>query len=99
MQKSLHSTQQQVLLALLRRVRFDRLLTQHELAERIGMSQSDISKVERGVRRLDVVELRAWVMGLGLSLGDFISELEAEIHAAELVHQQGRRPSKKATLA
>ena len=95
MEKSLHSTQQQVLLALLRRVRSDKLLTQLELAERIGMSQSDISKVERGVRRLDVLELRLWVKGLGLSFSEFIASLESDLDAAELVRQQGRKSSSK----
>ncbi|MEY4763715.1 MAG: hypothetical protein RI907_388 [Pseudomonadota bacterium] len=95
MEKSLHSTQQQVLLALLRRVRSDKLLTQLELAERIGMSQSDISKVERGVRRLDVLELRLWVKGLGLGFSEFIATLESDLDAAELVRQQGRKPSSK----
>lgn len=35
-------------------------LTQAALAERIGNTQTFVSKVERGERRLDVVEFAEW---------------------------------------
>jgi hypothetical protein len=59
----------------------------------IGMKQSDISKVERGVRRLDVIELRSWVVALGLTLPEFAGLLEQQIDAAEALVRQaaGRR--------
>lgn len=36
-------------------------LSQREFAEKLGKHQSHVSKVESGVRRLDVVEFIAWV--------------------------------------
>lgn len=63
-------------------------MTQLELSQRIGMSQSDISKVERGVRRLDVLELRVWLGGLGVPLGSFAKALDAKLAAAEAVARQ-----------
>ena len=93
MQKSLHTEQQERLLSLLRQLRQDSNVTQDELSLRIGMSQSDISKVERGVRRLDVLELRVWLKGLGASLPDFAVELDAALDA---IATRNRRALKRA---
>ncbi len=43
----------------LRQARKEAGLTQVQVAERIGRTQSFVTKAERGERRLDVVELRA----------------------------------------
>lgn len=93
MEKSLYSQQHQLLLSLLRQTRADRAVTQDNLSQLIGMKQSDISKVERGVRRLDVIELRSWVIALGMTLPEFTSLLDQQIGAAEALRRQadGRR--------
>lgn len=98
MQKTLHSAPHQIFLSLLKQARTDQGITQKMLCERIGMSQSDISKVERGVRRLDVLELRQWLHGLGTSLDAFAKELDARLTVAELLAEQagGRRKSRTA---
>jgi transcriptional regulator with XRE-family HTH domain len=88
MQKTLHSAQHQILLSLLKQARTDQSITQEMLCERIGMSQSDISKVERGVRRLDVLELRLWLRGLNIPLVAFAKDLDARLRAAELMADQ-----------
>ena len=63
MQKSLHSERHRLFLAMLRKRRTDAKITQIALATALQMQQSDVSKVELGVRRLDVVELHGWVAG------------------------------------
>lgn len=92
--KTLHSEQQQVFLVALRLAREQAGLTQSEVALRLDVRQSDISKCERGVRRLDVVELRAWVQALGLGFSEFVTELDHRLAAAELLrlggHEQRR---------
>ncbi|MET0183184.1 MAG: helix-turn-helix transcriptional regulator [Caulobacterales bacterium] len=40
-------------------------LTQIDLAARLDRPQPFISKVERGVRRLDIVEFYAWARAIG----------------------------------
>lgn len=92
MQKSLHTEQQERLLSMLRQLRQDSNVTQDELSKLIGMSQSDISKVERGVRRLDVLELRKWLMCLGTTLPAFSKELES---AMEAISVRNRRLHKR----
>jgi transcriptional regulator with XRE-family HTH domain len=44
----------------LRQARKDAGLTQVEVARRLGRTQSFVTKAERGERRLDVVELKAF---------------------------------------
>lgn len=41
-------------------------ITQQDLAKRTGFLQHDISKVENCIRRLDILELRDWIKGLGI---------------------------------
>lgn len=79
MEKSIYSKDYAVLLALLRAKRHDAGVTQEEIAEQLGTTQSVISKCERGERRLDLVEVRAFCNALDLPLERFISELEAEL--------------------
>lgn len=77
MQKSIISKEYGLFLAFLKRVRQDNRVTQEQIAKKLKATQSFVSKVERGERRLDVVELRQWSRALGLSLTDFVSGFEA----------------------
>jgi transcriptional regulator with XRE-family HTH domain len=56
MARSTHHPNYQTLLALLRDLRERAGVTQLALAESLGNTQTFISKVERGERRIDVVE-------------------------------------------
>lgn len=60
------------LAALLRQVRLDANLTQLQLAEKIGQTQSYVSKYENGEQRLDLIELEAVCQAVGISLTDFV---------------------------
>ena len=51
-------------------------LTQLELASRLGIPQSFVSKYESGERRLDVLELRLVCQAVGVSLREFVRRLE-----------------------
>jgi transcriptional regulator with XRE-family HTH domain len=76
MEKSVHTREYDVLRRLLREVRERGGITQVELADRLKETQSYVSKVERGERRLDVVQLRAFCKALGTTLPAFIGEFE-----------------------
>lgn len=65
-------TKSRRLAALLRQVRLDAQLTQADLAEKIGQSQSYVSKYENGEQRLDLIELETVCKGVGISLPDFV---------------------------
>lgn len=49
-------------------------ITQVELAERLGKPQSFVSKVERGERRLDVIEFCQLAQALGRSPAGLLQE-------------------------
>ena len=76
MDKTIYTREYSILLRLLAEKREKSGLTQSELAKRLGLTQSTVSKFERGDRRLDVVQLRTICAHLGVSLLDFVSELE-----------------------
>lgn len=67
------------LLALLKAVRTEKNLTQVALAKKLGREQNFVSLYERGVRRLDVLELREVCKALGITLKAFISRLEKRL--------------------
>lgn len=83
MEKSVFSRSYDVFVTALRDARTDAKVTQVELAKRLGETQSFVSKCERGERRLDVVELRAWCRALGTTLAEFSRNLERKLSAAE----------------
>lgn len=63
-------------LSLLRQMRLDAGLRQADLARKLGQPQSFVSKCESGERRIDVLELRQICEASGVSLGEFIRQLE-----------------------
>ena len=60
------------LAALLRQVRVEAGLTQGQVAERIGQTQSYVSKYETGEQRLDLIELEAVCKAVQIPLIDFV---------------------------
>ena len=79
MDKSIYTREYEVLLRLLREARERSGLTQVELAERLSQTQSYVSKIERGDRRLDVVQLRTILGVLGIRLADFVELFEQQM--------------------
>ena len=79
MGKSIHTPEYALLLGLIREAREAAGLTQVELARILGQSQSFVSKMEVGERRIDVIQLRTVCLALGVSLTDFIQRFEERI--------------------
>lgn len=76
MEKSLHSREYKLFLEILKTARQQVGLTQEDVATRLRATQSFVSKCERGERRLDVVELRAWCQAIGISLEMFVARFD-----------------------
>jgi len=76
MQKSVHSPAYRAFRQFLREAREESGVTQVQLAERLAESQDFVSKCERGVRRLDVVELVQWCRALDVPFPEFAEDLE-----------------------
>lgn len=79
MEKSIYSRDYGILIERLRKAREDNGLTQIEIAERLGQTQSFVSKVERSERRIDVVELRAFCGAIGIDFPTFIRKLDSAL--------------------
>ena len=69
--------------ALIRRFRQERGLSQTELARQIGISQSDLSRMEKGEYRVPLDVLFRILQAFEMSLGEFFGELAASPLTAE----------------
>ena len=66
-------------MAILRDLRLKAGMTQAELSERLGRPQSFVSKVERGERRIDLVELRELCEQVGSNVSTVVSRGEHDL--------------------
>jgi transcriptional regulator with XRE-family HTH domain len=79
MEKSVFTEEYGAFLALLRQARKAAGITQVQMAERLAQTQSWISKCERGERRLDIIEVRAFCEVIGIPLPEFSERLETTL--------------------
>lgn len=78
MDKSIYSRRYRASIDLLRKAREDAGLSQVELAERLGETQSFVSKCERYERRLDIAEVYAFCESIGIPFDGFLRKLNQE---------------------
>ncbi|WP_350298128.1 helix-turn-helix domain-containing protein [Pseudomonas putida] len=79
MTKTIYRPEYQALLVLLKRCRAHAGLTQTQCSEALGKPQSFMSDVEKGTRRLDIIQLRDLCAVLGTTLTEVVQELENAI--------------------
>lgn len=79
MEKSLGTPEFRILVELPRETRRRAGVTQVQIAEMLGQTQSYISNVERGECRLDIVQLRQFCHAFRTTLSAFVAEYEARI--------------------
>ena len=75
--------QRKEFLVLLKDIRQQNGVRQVELAKQLGVPQSFVSKYETGERRLDILELWQICHLIGISLDDFIHQLEEKLNETE----------------
>ncbi|MBF6559992.1 MAG: helix-turn-helix domain-containing protein [Candidatus Binataceae bacterium] len=97
MGKSTFSLEYQIFLEALVAARKEARLTQEQLAQRLGQTQSWVSKAERGERRIDVTELRNICHALGRPFLLFVAGLEKALSPKRARHptQTSPRTSKR----
>ncbi len=79
MGRSLYSEAQRTLVAAFTKARKRSGLLQADLAGKLGKDQSFISNIERGQRRIDVIELYALARAMEIDPVDLYRELTSEL--------------------
>ncbi len=79
MEKSIHQKRYHTMIALLRGKREAIGMTQIQLAEKLNVSQTVVSKIETCERRLDVIELIDVCDAINVPFVDFLNELNSKI--------------------
>lgn len=74
--KSIHLAEYRMVINRLRTIREESGIKQDELAAKLGINQTIVSKIETCERRLDIIELRNICKVLDISLIDFIKDIE-----------------------
>lgn len=90
MAKSIYRDEYVTLRRTIREVRKQAGFTQAQCAAALGRPQSFVSDVERGSRRLDLVQLRDLCRVTGTTLSAFVAKFEKELVVAE-----SRKPKRK----
>lgn len=72
----LGTKEHKILLKLLKKIRIEAGLRQVDLAKKLKVPQSMISKYEVGERRVDLLELREICAALGVSLVEVVEQFE-----------------------
>ncbi|MCF3191788.1 helix-turn-helix domain-containing protein [Pseudomonas bubulae] len=82
MPKAIYRPEYDIFLAILKARRIDSGMTQADCSHALGRPQSFMSDVERGVRRLDIIQIRDLCEVLGCALIDLIQEFESSLNKA-----------------
>lgn len=90
-QKSIHKPEYQTLLEMLIEIRTKAGLKQAELAALLGRSQSYVSDVERGGRRLDLLQLREYCVACNQDLTAFVRRFEKTVGKRSEAKRQSSR--------
>lgn len=90
MPKTIHRPEYEILRRMIRGAREDAGEAQATLTEQLGRSQSFLSDIERGVRRIDVIELRDLCRILKLDFLTFMGRFEAELSRLPSASRRGK---------
>ncbi|TBU78705.1 helix-turn-helix domain-containing protein [Pseudomonas daroniae] len=87
-EKSVYRNENLIFLKLLKQCRTESGLTQEAFAKALERPQSFVSDVERGLRRLDLIQLRDICQVLGVSLSTFVQRFEDALAAGGEAHDE-----------
>ena len=92
--KSIHKNEYSVLLRRLRELRTEAGMTQVYLSTALQRPQSYVSDVERGSRRMDLLQLREFCNACESSLTEFVDEFEQELGQVRPIRKPSKRPAR-----
>ncbi len=93
MPKTIYRDEYVTFLRLLREYRLAHVLKLAQYSTGMGMAKSFVSDVERGIRRLDIVQLRDLCAVLRTNLVDFIARFEEQLRSknGEVLRTKARK--------
>ena len=77
-----------VILHILRSMRKELFLNQEQIAHEMGVTQSYISKLERGVRRMDIIEFLKYCEAARFSLKTFFERYEWKLKYDDMARKR-----------
>jgi transcriptional regulator with XRE-family HTH domain len=77
--KSIHKKEYKYFVQVFTEYRIKAKLLQVDLAKKLGVPQSFVSKIETGQRKVDIIELREICSHLNVTITEFVTKLEKEI--------------------
>ena len=81
MEKTLNSARNELLCQMLQDMRISKGLTQVQLAAKLNVHQTEVSRVERGITRVDLLELYDFLEAMDVPLLEFVAELDERLKA------------------
>ena len=81
MEKTLNSARNELLCQMLQDARIAAGLTQVQLAAKLNVHQTEVSRAERGITRVDLLELYDFLEAMKVPLLEFVAELEDRLKA------------------
>ena len=93
MSKAIHRTEHEVLIQLIRTLRQEAGLSQEQCCWKLGRPQSFMSDVERGIRRLDLVQIRDLCTVYGISLQEFVRRYDESLREQKENQWADQRPA------
>jgi transcriptional regulator with XRE-family HTH domain len=85
MKRPVQPSEQAAMQRLLVQLRTAAGVNQTMLAARLGITQSEVSKFERGERALDERRLRAWLHAVGLEWTPFTDALDRDLGRVDAI--------------
>lgn len=76
MRKAIYSPEHKYLVQQLKKARLEAGLSQTEAAKRLKTTQPQLSKIESGQRRIDLVQLREFASLYGKSISHFLRDTD-----------------------
>jgi transcriptional regulator with XRE-family HTH domain len=93
MPKSVHTPAYKLFLGLLRQQRERLGIKQRALGRTLDVHHTYVNLCESGERQLNIVELRQWCQGLGISFPDFVKDLDEALSQQEKEEAQSAPPA------
>ena len=90
MDKKIYKKRYRIFCEVLKQERKYHKIKQVKLAAALGVEQSCVSKIEKGIRRFEVIKLMEYCDVVGISLTEFMFRVEGRLRTEGLISPKGK---------